>query len=64
MIPNINFFKLFLVIEAVCFLMELAVTIRTGNSLFGVLALLLGAFSLAILNVVWKCKWKIEQLRG
>lgn len=57
-----NFFKIFLVIEAICFFMELSVTIRTGDFIFGIFTLLLGTISLAILNVVWKCKWKIEQL--
>jgi len=60
----INFFNLFLVIEAICFFMELTVTIRTGNFVSGISSVLLGAISLAILNVVWKCKWKIEQLKN
>lgn len=59
----INLFKAFLVIEAICCFMELTATIRTGNFVFGIFTVLLGAITLAILNVFWKCKWKIEQLK-
>ncbi|EHQ89453.1 DUF2812 domain-containing protein [Desulfosporosinus youngiae] len=59
----INFFKIFLVIEAICFFMELTAAIRTGNFVLGVFTVILGAIALAILNVVWQCQWKIEQLK-
>ncbi|ATW26706.1 DUF2812 domain-containing protein [Candidatus Formimonas warabiya] len=58
----LNFFKIFLVIESICFFIEFAATIRTGYFMFGVFSVLLGAISLAMLKMVWKCKWKIEQL--
>jgi hypothetical protein len=59
----INFFRVFLVIEAIGCFMELTAAIRTGNFVFGIFTVLLGAITLAILNVYWKCKWKIEQLK-
>lgn len=59
-----NFFKIALVIEVICFFIELTATIQTGNFVFGMFTVLLGAISLAILKVVWKCKWKIEQLQN
>jgi hypothetical protein len=58
-----NFFKIFLVLETLCFFMELAATISTGNFMYGIFTILLGAISLAMLKIVWKCKWKIEQLK-
>lgn len=37
--------------------------IETGKFMFVVLTIVLRAMALAILHVVWKCRWKIEQLR-
>lgn len=59
-----NLFKIILVIEVISFLMELMAAIRTGKFMFGIFTVLLGVISLAILKVVWKCKWKIEQLQN
>jgi len=56
-----NFFKVALIIEIICFFMELFATINTGSYLFGIFTALIGAISLAILKIVWKCKWKIKQ---
>lgn len=56
-----NFFKVALVIEILCFFMELMATIRTGSHIFAIFTVLLAVISLAILKMVWKCKWKIEQ---
>ncbi|WP_097026872.1 DUF2812 domain-containing protein [Clostridium peptidivorans] len=58
-----NFFKVALVIEVICFFMELMVTINTGYYVFGIFTVLLAIISLAILKIVWKCKLKIEQYR-
>ena len=57
-----NFFMIALAIEIICFFMELAVTISTGNFMYGIFTALLGAISLAIVKIVWKSKRKIEQL--
>lgn len=59
-----NFFKIALVIEVICFFIELKATIQTGSFMFGALTVLIGVISLALLKVVWKCKWKIEQLQN
>lgn len=58
-----KFFKIALTIEIICFLMELAATIKTGDYVFGIFTVLLALICLAILKIIWKCKWKIEQLK-
>ena len=58
-----KFFKIFLIVEIICFLMELVATIKTGEFTFGIFTLLLAMICLALLKVVWKSKWKIEQLK-
>jgi hypothetical protein len=58
-----NFFKVFLGVELICFFMELAATINTGQYIFGIFTAVLALISLAILKIVWKCKWKIQQFK-
>ncbi|BCZ45044.1 hypothetical protein psyc5s11_11110 [Clostridium gelidum] len=58
-----KFFKIFLAVEIICFLMELIATIKTGEFVFGIFTVLLAIICLAILKIVWKSKWKIEQLK-
>lgn len=58
-----NFFKVALVIEVICFFMELLSIINTGYYIFGIFTVLLAIISLAMLKIVWKCKWKIEQYK-
>jgi hypothetical protein len=58
-----NFFKVFLVIEIICFFMEFMATINTGSLVFGIFTVILALICLAILKVVWKCNWKIGQLK-
>ncbi|MCM0647838.1 DUF2812 domain-containing protein [Clostridium swellfunianum] len=58
-----NFFKVALVIEILCFLIELIATINTHSYIFGIFTLLLAAITLTILKVIWKCRWKIEQYK-
>lgn len=58
-----NFFKVALVIEILCFFMEVLATINTGKYIFGIFAALLAVISLAILKIIWKCNWKIEQYK-
>lgn len=57
-----NFFKIFLILETFCFLLELTAALRTGYFMYGLFTVLLGVICLALLKVVWRCKWKIEQL--
>ena len=58
-----KFLKIFLTVEIICFLMELIATIRTGKFIFGIFTLLIAMICLALLKVVWKSKWKIEQFK-
>lgn len=59
-----NFFKIFTIIEIICFLMEFTATINTGYYTFGIFTVLLGMISLAMLRIVWKCKLKVQQLKS
>jgi hypothetical protein len=58
-----KFFKIFLIIEIICFFIELMATINTGDYIFGIFTVLLAIISLGLLKMVWKCKWKTEQLK-
>jgi hypothetical protein len=58
-----NFFKVALVIEVICFLMELFATINAGSYIFGIFTALLAVISIGMLKIIWKCKWKIEQYK-
>ena len=58
-----NFFEVFLVIEVICFFIEGMATINTGSYIFGTFTALLAVICLAILKIVLKCKWKIEQFK-
>ncbi len=57
-----TFFKLALIIEIICFFMELIATIYTGGYIFfGIYVALFVLISLAMLKIIWKCNWKVEQ---
>ena len=58
-----NFFKVALVIEIICFFIELKATINNDSYIFGIFTVLAAAISLAMLQIVWKCKWKIQQYK-
>ncbi|WP_368293124.1 DUF2812 domain-containing protein [Dehalobacter sp. TBBPA1] len=58
-----RFFTVFLAIEIICFLVELMAAIESGEVLFGAFTVLLGIIAIAMLKIVWKCQWKIEQLK-
>ncbi len=57
-----QFFQVALVIELSSLVVELAAALRTGSVLFGGFTILLGLISAAMLKVIWKCQWRIEQL--
>lgn len=59
-----NFFKLGFVIELICFIIEINAAIRIGLSLYWLLTIMIGILGLTFLQMVWKCNWKIEQLKG
>lgn len=58
-----NFFQISFVLEAFCFFIELVSAIKTGYFIFGIFTVLLALISLAMLKIVWKCKWKIQQYK-
>lgn len=58
-----NFFAVALVIEIICFIVELNAALTTGNWFFGLFTVFIGVIILAFSRMIWKCKWIIEQLR-
>ena len=58
-----NFFKVFLILEIIGFFIELFATINTDSFIFGMFAIVLAIICLAILKIIWKCNWKIEQYK-
>lgn len=58
-----NLFTIVLVIEIICFFIELMATIDTGSYIFALFTLLIMFICLTLLKIVWKCKWKIEQFK-
>jgi hypothetical protein len=58
-----KFFRLGLLLEIVCFMIEINAAIRTGSSLIWLLTVFIGIIALTFLQMVWKCNWKIEQLK-
>lgn len=58
-----KFFQVALIVEVICFFIEIIAAVNTGNPTFWFLTILIGSIVLAFLRVVWKCSWKIEQLK-
>lgn len=58
-----KFFQVALIVEVICFFIEIIAAVNTGNPAFWFLTILIGSIVLAFLRVVWKCSWKIEQLK-
>lgn len=50
-------------LEAIAFFMELSAAVKSGDSLFSWFTFVIGCLVLVFLRMVWKCKWKIEQLQ-
>lgn len=59
-----NFFFVILLIEIICFGIELMGATQKGDAWMWLLTGLIGILVIALLKVVWKCKWKIEQLKN
>jgi len=59
-----GFFLVALILETVCLCFEIYETVITGKGLFVCFDIILGILVLIFLRMVWKCKWKIEQLSG
>lgn len=58
-----NFFLALLLVESLCFFIEISAAIRTKSPIFWFFTALIGFITLAILRIVWKCSFKIEQLK-
>lgn len=58
-----KFFTVALIIEAICFFIEMGAAVETRSATLWMFVVLLGAFVILFLKMVWKCKWKIEQLQ-
>lgn len=58
-----NFFTFALVLEIVCLTIEIMCFLSTGYSWAGAATLFIGFVMLLFLRMVWKCKWKIEDLK-
>ena len=58
-----KFFLPLAVVETICMVMELFAGIGSGNPVFGILVLLLGFVAVVLYRMVWKCSWKIEELK-
>lgn len=56
-----NFFKAILVLEAVCLYVEVSEVIRSGSYLSVMFTVLIAVICLALLRMICKCKWKIDQ---
>lgn len=57
-----NFFLVGFILEAVCFLQINAIS-HYRDPLHWFFTILIGLICLTFLRMVWKCKWKIEQLK-
>lgn len=58
-----KFFLVALVLEAICFSVEIWSATQTNSLLFWFFVAFIGLICLAFLRMVWKCKWKIQQLK-
>jgi len=58
-----KFFLPIAILETACAALEVFAGIGSGNPMFGVLTLLLGAIAVVFYRMVWKCSWKIEELK-
>lgn len=59
-----SFFLILLGVEIMCFFIELKAAISSGYYVYGFFTVLIGLICLVVLRVIWKCKWKIEQLKS
>ena len=58
-----NFFRVALIVEFICFWVELDCLMQTRDIFCWIFTLLAGLFFLVCLRIIWKCRWKIEQLK-
>ncbi|HOM03003.1 MAG TPA: DUF2812 domain-containing protein [Acetivibrio sp.] len=58
-----DFFLGATIFEAICLLVEIIAAVQTKSFVFGFFSILIGIIVLALLRIVWRCQWKIEQLQ-
>ena len=58
-----NTFRTFAIAELLCFLPNFVNAIENRSIGIGLLSLFIGAVSLSMARVSWKCSWKIEELK-
>ena len=58
-----NFFLVAFIVEVICFLIEINAAVRTDTTMFWFFTIFIGILCLIFLRMIWKCKWKIEQLK-
>lgn len=58
-----KFFTVGFFVEAICFVVEISAAMHTGIFVYWLFSFLIGGITLVFLHMVWKCKWKIEELR-
>jgi len=58
-----KFFQTVLILEVICFFIEFSAALTSKSLLYWSLTILIGIIVLVFLRMVWKCQWKIEQLR-
>ncbi len=58
-----HFFTIGLIVEAICFCLELNAALRTGSAVFYGFTIFIALVVLVFLRVVWLCQWKIGALR-
>lgn len=59
-----KFFMIALIIELICLVIEVTAAVRTGEPFFWGFTILLSIIVLAFLRIIWKCSWKIKQLKN
>lgn len=57
-----NFFRIGLIVESICLVMELVSAVATGETALWFCVALLVSFVLAFLRTYWRLGWKVEQL--
>jgi hypothetical protein len=58
-----NFFLVVFILEAIIFFMESNALLRDRDPMLCFFVVLIGIICLTFLRMVWKCQWKIEQLK-
>lgn len=58
-----RFFLVGLFIEMICLFIEIKAAVSSSSVLFWGFVVFIGIIVLTFLRMVWKCKWKIDQIQ-